>query len=100
MLNFGAQEVLMARKVFLTALALSLAGAAFAGADPSPDVNLFGVLFLFFAFVAWFCWDDIQAGYSYLDECGVAREPPSGLMFIRFAPMHLRELAGRMNRRH
>jgi hypothetical protein len=55
-------------------------------------------LFLFFAFVAWFCWDDIQAGYSYLDECGVAREPPSGLMFIRFAPMHLRELAGRYRR--
>lgn len=89
----------MLRRVFLTIVALSLAGAAFGGADPTPDVNLFGVLFLFFAFVVWFCWDDIQAGYAYLDESGTSREAPTGLMFIRFAPMHLRELTRAKNRR-
>ena len=89
----------MARRVFLTALCLLLAGAAFAGADPTPDVNLFGVVFLFFAFGVWFCWDHIQAGYSYLDECGGSRELLSGVLLIRFAPMHLRELVGRKQRR-
>lgn len=89
----------MVRRVLFTVLALVLAAMAFLGADPTPDVNLFGVLFLFFAFIAWFCWPDIQAGYAYLEEAGIPRYESSGLMFIRFAPMYLRELAGRKNRR-
>ena len=89
----------MARRVFLTAVFLVLAGSAFAGADPTPDINLFGVLFLFFAFVAWFCWEHIQAGYSYLDDCGASRGVLSGVLLIRFAPMHLRELAGKKEKR-
>ena len=89
----------MVRRVLFTVVALLLAVAAFSGADPTPDVNLFGVLFLFFAFVAWFCWQDIQAGYAYLEEAGIPRYESSGLMFIRFAPMYLRELTGRKNRR-
>jgi hypothetical protein len=89
----------MARRVFLTLLFLFLAGAAFAAADPRPDINLFGVLFLFVAFVAWFCWDQIEAGYSYLDECGASRGILSGVLLIRFAPMHLRELTRVKHRR-
>ncbi len=85
----------MARRVLFTILALVLAASAFSGADPRPDVNLFGVLFLFFAFVAWFHWKDIQAGYTYLEESGVPRYESTGLMFLRFAPMYLRELTGR-----
>jgi hypothetical protein len=86
----------MVRRVFYTMLALLLAGSAFCNADPQPDVNLFGVLFLAFAFIVWFCWDDIQAGYSYLEENRRApRYERTGLMFIRFAPLYLRELTGR-----
>ena len=55
----------MARRVSYTILALLLAVAAFCGADPSPSINLFGVLFLFVAVVVWFFWAGIQAGYSY-----------------------------------
>ena len=88
----------MARRVLFTIIALLLAGNAFYGADPVPDVNLFGVLFLFFAFIVWFCWDEIQAGYSYLEDRGAPRQPPS-LMLIRFAPMYLRELGGGKNGR-
>lgn len=83
------------RKVFYTILSLLLAGSAFCNADPKPDINLFGVLFLFVAFVVWFCWDDIQAGYAYLEDSGMPRHEKTGLMLIRFAPMYLRELAGR-----
>ena len=89
----------MARRLLFTALALLLSASAFGGADPTPDVNLFGVLFLFFAFIAWFYWQDIQAGYAYLEDSGVPRYESSGLMFIRFAPMYLRELAGKKNRK-
>ncbi len=89
----------MVRRVFFTILALVLAGAAFCGADRAPDVNLFGVLFLFLAFVVWFHWRDIQAGYSHLNDSGVPRYEGSGLMLIRFAPMHLRELTGKKRRR-
>ncbi|HVC54349.1 MAG TPA: hypothetical protein VND95_00240 [Stellaceae bacterium] len=89
----------MARRLFYTTLAIILAGSAFDNADPQPDVNLFGVLFLFMAFLVWFYWEDIQAGYAYLDDSSVPRSGHSGLMFIRFAPMHLRELVGKKRRR-
>jgi hypothetical protein len=89
----------MARRLLFTILALVLAGTAFDGADPVPDVNLFGVLFLFLAFVVWFCWEEIEAGYAYLEDTGASCNPPSGLMFIRFAPMHLRELTAKARRR-
>ena len=88
----------MARRVLFTIIALLLAANAFYSADPAPDVNLFGVLFLFFAFVVWFFWDEIQAGYAYLEDRGAARHETS-LMFIRFAPMYLRELVGGNSRR-
>jgi apolipoprotein N-acyltransferase len=89
----------MVRRVLFTVVALSLAATAFFGADPTPDVNLFGVLFLFFAFIVWFCWRDIEAGYAYLDDTGTPRYESTGLMALRFAPMYLRELAGRKSRR-
>jgi hypothetical protein len=89
----------MARRVFYTFLSLALAGSAFFNADPRPDINLFGVLFLFSAFVVWFCWEDIEAGYAFLDDRGRPRGEASGLMLIRFAPMHLRELTGKKRRR-
>lgn len=80
----------MARRVFFTVAALLLAGSAFANADPHPDINLFGVLFLFCAFVAWFCWDDIQAGYAYFDESGASPHCQGTPIFARLAPfMHL-----------
>jgi apolipoprotein N-acyltransferase len=88
----------MARRVLFTIIPLLLAVSAFYGADPTPDVNLFGVLFLFFAFIVWFCWHDIQAGYSYLEDAGVPRYETSGLMFLRFAPMYLRELTAKKRR--
>jgi hypothetical protein len=80
----------MARRIFFTIAALLLAGSAFGNADPQPDINLFGVLFLFFAFIAWFCWDDIQAGYAYLEESGTPHRHRNALLFTRVAPlMHL-----------
>jgi hypothetical protein len=87
----------MARRALFTILAVVLAGAAFDGADPAPDINLFGVLFLAVAYLVWFHWHEIEAGYAYLDD-DAARPPASGLMLIRFAPMHLRELARRTRR--
>jgi apolipoprotein N-acyltransferase len=89
----------MARRVFFTIVAVLLALGAFDGADPTPRINLFGVMFLFFAFVVWFYWEEIQAGYAYLDDDGAPRPAPCGLMFVRFAPMYLRELTARKNRR-
>jgi hypothetical protein len=86
----------MARKVFFTIVALLLAGNAFDNADPHPDINLFGVLFLFFAFIAWFCWDDILAGYAYQDESGTPLRHHRTLMFTRVAPMM--HLTGRRER--
>lgn len=88
----------MARRLFFTIIAVVLAGSAFYGADPWPDVNLFGVVFLCFAYLVWFFWSDIEAGYSYLDDAGVPRYETSNLLFIRFAPMHLRELTDRQRR--
>ena len=88
----------MARRVLFTFVALLLAARAFYSADPVPDLNLFGVMFLFFAFISWFCWGEIQAGYAYQEDRGAPRHPTS-LMFIRFAPMYLRELAGKTGRR-
>lgn len=85
----------MVRRVLFTVLALILAASAFSGADPTPDVNLFGVLFLFLAFIVWFCWDDIQAGYAYQEDNGLMRRESCGLILIRFAPMYLRELTGK-----
>jgi hypothetical protein len=85
----------MLRRIFFTAMALLLAGSAFRGADPEPDINLFGVLFLFFAFIVWFCWDDIQAGYAYLDDSDMPRYERIGLTLVRFAPTYLRELGGK-----
>ena len=89
----------MARRVVFTIISLLLATCAFYNADPTPDVNLFGVLFLFFAFIVWFCWNDIQAGYAYLEDAGVPRYETSGLMFLRFAPMYLRELTAKKRSR-
>ena len=89
----------MARRVVFTIISLLLAACAFYNADPTPDVNLFGVLFLFFAFIVWFCWNEIQAGYAYLEDAGVPRYETSGLMFLRFAPMYLRELTAKKRRR-
>ncbi len=89
----------MARRVIYTIAALLLAGSAFDNADPQPDINLFGVLFLFLAFVVWFCWDDIQAGYSYLEESPTPRRQRSALMFTRVMPLaYLRELAPKQRR--
>lgn len=89
----------MARRVFYTALALVLAASAFCTADPKPDVNLFGVMFLFFAYVVWFYWEDIQAGYAYLDDRGTPRREGTELMFLRFAPMHIRDFIAKQLRR-
>lgn len=89
----------MVRRLFFTILALFLAVVAFCGADPAPSINLFGVLFLFVAFIVWFFWEEIQAGYSYLEDSGVSRYEPTGVMLIRFAPMHIRELAGKKRHR-
>ena len=88
----------MVRRLFYTSLALLLAASAFCNADPQPDVNLFGVLFLFVAFLVWFYWGEIQAGYAYLEENRVPRYESTGLMFIRFAPMYLRELTRKRRR--
>ena len=85
----------MLRRIFYTVLFLALGGCAFYNADPQPDVNLFGVMFLFFAFVVWFYWDDIQAGYACFDEVRPPRSLRSDLMLIRFAPMYLRELTAK-----
>jgi hypothetical protein len=87
------------RRLLFTGIFLLLAGSAFSGADPVPDVNLFGVLFLFFAYVIWFNWKDILAGYSFLDEAGLIRQQISRLIVIRFAPMYVRGLAGKKGRR-
>src|SRR5260370_22207203 len=92
-------EGAMARRVLFTIIALVLATSAFYSADSTPDVNLFGVLFLFFAFIFLFCWHEIQAGYSYLEDAGVPRYETSGLMFLRFAPIYLRELTAKKRRR-
>ena len=89
----------MLRRIFYTALALALAGSAFLNADPRPDINLFGVLFLFIAFVVWFCWHEIIAGYAYHEESRLPRGEATGLMLVRFAPMYLRELTSRKRRR-
>lgn len=89
----------MLRRIFYTALFLFLSGCAFYSADPRPDVNLFGVMFLFWAFVIWFYWDDIQAGYAYLDDRGASRDERYGLMLVRFAPMYLRDFTDSKRRR-
>ncbi len=83
----------MLRRVFFTALALLLAAAAFGSADPTPDVNLFGVLFLFAAFVVWFCWGEIEAGYAFMEDSGAGKCQTSTLMLIRFAPFLPRQLS-------
>jgi hypothetical protein len=88
----------MVRRVVFSLLSLFLAGSAFWSADPVPDVNLFGVMFLFFAFVVWFYWPDIEAGYSYFEDSGVPRYETTGLLFIRFAPMYLHELSWKKRR--
>ena len=44
----------MVARVLLTFLTVLLAAGAFSNADSVPDVNLFGVLFLFIAFIVWF----------------------------------------------
>ena len=88
----------MIRRVLFTSVALVLAAAAFCGADPDPDINLFGVLFLFCAFVLWFFWREIQAGYAFQEDVGILRGATSGLIFIRFAPFLLRQLAAQGRR--
>jgi hypothetical protein len=88
----------MARRLFFTILSLVLAAAAFLSADSSPDVNLFGVLFLFFAFLAWFHWGDIQAGYAYQAERREQSSTSIPLMLVRLGPMLIRELVVRKRR--
>jgi hypothetical protein len=89
----------MARRLFFTVLSLVLAMAAFLSADASPDINLFGVLFLFFAFIAWFAWDDIQAGYAYQAERREQSNTTVPLMLVRLGPMLIRELVVRKRRK-
>lgn len=95
----------MVRRIVYTAVALLLALSAFTTADAKPDVNLFGVMFLFFAYVAWFYWDEIQAGYAYLDDrnggSGTRRRQGGGtdLLLLRFAPLHIREFLAKPRRR-
>ena len=84
----------MARRALFTLAALVMAGNAFFCADPQPDVNVFGVMFLFFAFIVWFCWNEIEAGYAFLDDSGMSRSDRIGLTLVRFAPMYLRDLVG------
>lgn len=89
----------MAGRLFFTVLSLVLAGAAFSGADPTPDVNLFGVLFLFFGFVVWFYWKEIRAGYAYQADRGEKANTTIPLMVVRLGPMLVRELIVRKGRR-
>ena len=89
----------MVRRLLFTTLALFLAAAAFSGADPVPDINLFGVLFLFFAFVIWFYWKEIQAGYAYHADRGEQTNTTIPLMVVRLGPMLIRELVVRKRRR-
>ena len=88
----------MARRVFFTALSIVLAAAAFLNAEASPDINLFGVLFLFFAYLAWFHWHDIQAGYAYQAERREHASTSIPLMLVRLGPMLIRELVVRKRR--
>jgi hypothetical protein len=88
----------MVGRLFFTVLSLVLAGAAFSGADATPGVNLFGVLFLFFAFLAWFHWSDIQAGYAYQAERREQSSMSIPLMLVRLGPMLIRELVVRKRR--
>ncbi|HZU90145.1 MAG TPA: hypothetical protein VE993_12885 [Stellaceae bacterium] len=84
----------MAARVFLTVGALSLAVAAFCGAGPAPvGVNLFGVLFLFVAYLVWFEWGAIREGYSYLGESGGRSR--LDLMFVRLGPVIIKKLGRR-----
>lgn len=85
----------MIARVLLTVLALLLACNAFWSAEAIPDVNLFGVLFLFLAYVVWFYWKEIQSGYAYLGERRELGHSGGGLILIRFAPMLLRNLTHR-----
>ena len=89
----------MVRRVLFTILALVLAAAAFFGADPAPDVNLFGVVFLIFAFIVWFHWKEIQAGYAYHADSGDKGNAHIPLMVVRLGPMLIRELVVRKRRR-
>ncbi len=78
----------MAARILSTMIALLLAGGAYFGMAPAaPGVNLLFVLFLFAAFVLWFEWESIAAGYSYLRE----REAPRGgsvpFPLIRIGPL-------------
>ena len=89
----------MVRRLFFTILSLLLAAAAFSEADPEPDINLFGVLFLFFAFVAWFHWKEIQAGYAFHADGDEQSNTTIPLMVVRLGPMLIRELVVRKRRR-
>jgi hypothetical protein len=78
----------MAARIISTLIALLLAAGAYFGVAPgTPGINLVFVLFLFVAFILWFEWESIEAGYSYLRE----REGPrgKGLQFplTRLAPL-------------
>jgi len=88
----------MARRLFFTVVSLVMAAAAFLSADASPDINLFGVLFLFFGYLAWFHWHDIQAGYAYQAERREQSSTSLPLMLVRLGPMLIRELVIRKRR--
>ncbi|HJU16045.1 MAG TPA: hypothetical protein VJ770_06215 [Stellaceae bacterium] len=79
-------EADMGARIVPTIIALLLAAGAFCGAGPAPaGINLFGVLFLFVAYVTWFEWEAIRGGYSHLGENGEGRQ--LALMFIRLGPI-------------
>jgi hypothetical protein len=55
----------MAARIFFTAVAVMMAVGAFCGAGPTSGglLDLFGILFLFVAWLIWFAWDLIHEGF-------------------------------------
>jgi hypothetical protein len=85
------REFPMAARLVLTAVPLLLAFGAFCGAGPVPaGINLFGVLFLFAAWLVWFEWGSIREGYSYLEESGGRGR--LDLMLVRLGPLMIKKL--------
>lgn len=76
----------MAARILCTVLSLLLAAGAFWGAGPAPaGINLFGVLFLFVAVIAWFDWATIRESHFYMGEDGEHR--PINPMMVRLGPL-------------
>ncbi len=78
----------MVARILSTLVALGLAGGAYFGVAPAaPGVNLLFVFLLFVAFLLWFEWETIEAGYSYLDEGEGPSRRDLLLPLTRFAPL-------------